>query len=359
MFSILDRYIFKEVWRPFIMGTAGFIVMNLANLLYIYANLIVQSGVPVMVVLQLLLYNLPAIVVITFPVAFLFATLLACGRMAKDSEIIALRSVGTPFWRISIPIILASAILSYVGYLVNDDMVPWANRQTVQLVRTLMLRQSKAVYRDNIFFKSPNKNIYFYIKQVDLATDVMYDVFVFDRTKSQPTVITAKEGTWSGSTWRLRNGIEHRYQDPSFVNYELPFKEKEVLVGSNAQTFFTQEDLSPQEMKSTDLKKQIETMKAGGMETKSREVDYFMKFSLPYATFFCALLAAPIGMRYSRFGGFVGVAITIGIVFIYYIVMSICRSMGNASMIDPITAAWFENYLFGILGLILLWRVDR
>ncbi|HBN10323.1 MAG TPA: hypothetical protein DD435_17345 [Cyanobacteria bacterium UBA8530] len=361
MLSILDRYIMKELWRPFLMGTLGFIVMNLANLLYIYANLIVQSGVPVLVVVKLLLYNLPAIVVITFPVSFLFATLLACGRLSKDSEIIALRAVGTPFRRISVPIILASVLLSYVGFVVNDDLVPWANRQTVQLVRTLMLRQSKAVFRDNIFFKGPHQNIYFYIRQVDMNTNVMYDVFVYDRLNPLPVVFTAREGTWSGSTWHLRNGIEHRYEDPKgqFVSYEIPFKSRKVDVGTNPSTFFTQEDLSPQEMKSTDLAAQIKTMKEGGMDTKTREVDFNMKFSLPLATFFCALLAAPLGMRYSRMGGYIGVALTIAVVFVYYIVMSICRSMGNAGMLDPVTGAWFENYLFGVLGAFLLWRVDR
>lgn len=361
MIGILDRYLIKEIWKPFTAAVAGFIVMNLANLLYIYANLIIQSHVPIWVVLKLLFYNLPAIVVITIPVAYLFATLLACGRLAKDSELTALRSVGVPFRRLAFPLILGSFLMSGVGFWVNDEVVPWANREMVQLVRTLMLRQSKAVYRDNVFFKGPDKNIYFYIKQVDVRTNIMYNIMVFDRSKPLPSVITAQEGSWAGSTWHLRNGIEHRYNDPKgqFVSYEIPFKDVSFNVGSNPETFFTKEDLSPQEMKSQDLKEQIEIMKKGGMDTKTREVDYNMKFSLPLAAFFCTLLGAPLGMRYSRMGAFIGVALTIALVFVYYIVMSIARSMGNAAMLDPVTAAWIENYLFGVVGIILLWRVDR
>ena len=356
--KIIDAYFIGELVNPFVMGVFGFIVMNLANLLYIYANLIFSSGVSVGVVLQLLAFNMPAIVVITFPVAFLFATLLATGRLGRDSEVTALRACGTSFRRLTIPIMIGAILVSFAGFWVNDEVVPRANRAVVDLVRTIMLRQSKPVFKDNVFFKGKD-NRYFYIKQVDQRTNIMYDIMIFDRTGDLPVVITSKEGTWSGTQWHLTNGVIHRYGTTDFVQVEQPFSNYEVTVDANPETFFTQGDLSPQEQTSRQLKGQIDTMKSGGVDTKAIEVDYYLKFSLPFATFFVALLAAPLGLKFARLGAFIGVALTIALVFVYYIVMSIARSMGNAGMIDPITAAWVHNYLFGIVGAFLLWRVDR
>lgn len=356
--KIIDAYFIGEMINPFLMGVFGFIVMNLANLLYIFANLIFSSGVSVGVVLQLLLYNLPAIIVITFPVAFLFATLLATGRLGRDSEVTALRACGTSFRRLTVPIMIGSILVSFAGFWVNDEVVPRANRAVVDLVRTIMLRQSKPIFKDNVFFKG-NDNRYFYIKQVDQRTNIMYDIMIVDRTGDLPVVITAKEGTWSGTQWHLTNGVIHRYGASDFVQVEQPFTNFEVKVDTTPETFLTQGDLSPQEQSSRQLKQQIDTMKAGGVDTKAIEVDYYLKFSLPFATFFVALLAAPLGLKFARLGAFIGVALTIALVFIYYIVMSIARSMGNAGMIDPITAAWIHNFLFGIVGAFLLWRVDR
>lgn len=356
--KIIDVYLIAELTRPFFAGVFGFIVMNLANLLYIYANLIISSGVPVGVVLKLLGFNLPAIVVITFPVAFLFATLLATGRLSRDSEITALRACGTSFRRLTLPLILGSVLVSYAGFLVNDQVVPWANRNVVDLVRNLMLRQSRPVFKDNVFFKGKN-NRYFYVKQVDERTSQMYSVMIFDRTGPHPVVITAMEGNWSGHLWRLHTGVVHRYGVDRFVESEQAFSNMDVEVDQNPETFFTQGDLSPQEQTSRQLRAQIDTMKSGGVDTKSIEVDYYLKFALPLATFFIALFAAPLGLRFARLGAFVGVALTIGVVFIYYIIMSIARSMGNAGMIDPVTAAWIENYVFGVVGAWLLWQVDR
>lgn len=354
----IDRYIMLELQKPFVAAIFGFVVMNLANLLYIYANLIVSSGVSIPVVLKLLGFNLPAIMVITFPVAYLFATLLAIGRLSRDFEITALRACGTSFRRLTIPILVGSVIVSYGNFLINDQMVPWANRNVVDLVRTLMLRQSKPVFKDDIFFKGKD-NRYFYVKQVDQRTNTMYSVMIFDRTGANQVVITARQGTWSGHQWKLADGVVHRYGTGEFVDTEQPFSNYEIEVDQNPETFFTQGDLSPQEQTSKQLKAQIDTMKSGGVDTKSIEVDYYLKYSLPLATLFIALFAAPIGLRFARLGAFVGVAITIATVFFYYIIMSIARSMGNAGMIDPITAAWIENVVFGVVGVFLLWRVDR
>jgi lipopolysaccharide export system permease protein len=356
--TIIDRYIIMELQKPFFAGSFGFIVMNLANLLYIYANLIVSSGVPIPIVLKLLGFNLPAIAVITFPVAFLFATLLATGRLSRDTEITALRACGTSFRRLCVPIILGSLLWSGIGFWFNDQVVPWANRNVVDLVRTIMLRQSKPVYKDNVFFKGQD-NRYFYVKQVDERTNVMYSVLIIDRTGPKQVVISAKEGTWSGKHWKLTDGIVHEYGDEDFVEKEQPFSNYEVTVDQNPETFFKQGDLSPQEQTAKQLRTQIDTMKSGGVDTKGIEVDYYLKYSLPLATFFIALFAAPIGLRFARLGAFIGVALTIACVFVYYVLMSICRSMGNAGMIDPITGAWFENYVFGAVGIYLLWRVDR
>lgn len=355
---IIDVYFVRELLAPFFAGVFGFIVMNLANLLYIYANLIVTSGVPISVVLKLLAFNLPAIVVITFPVAFLFATLLATGRLSRDSEVTALRACGTSFRRLTIPLLIGAVLVSYGGFLVNDQVVPWANRNVVDLVRNLMLRQSRPIYKDNVFFKGKDAR-YFYVRQVDERSHQLTGVMIFDRTGPHPVVISAPQGDWQKHMWRLSGGVIHRYGAGSFVEVEQPFPNMDVEVDQDPEAFFTRGDLSPQEQSSAELGKQIATMKSGGVDTKSLEVDYHLKFALPLATFFIALFAAPLGLRLARLGAFIGVALTIAIVFFYYIIMSIARSMGNAGMIDPMTAAWVENYLFGAIGIWLLWRVDK
>ncbi|HEY9724328.1 MAG TPA: LptF/LptG family permease [Oscillatoriaceae cyanobacterium] len=357
--KLVDRYIIAELVRPFLLGVAGFVVIMLANTLYLYAELIVHSGVSVGVVAMLLAYNLPAIIVVTFPVAFLFSTLLAIGRLSKDSEVTALRSVGVSFRRILMPILAVSVVVSYASFAINDYVVPWANRQVVDLTRELVLHQTQPVIKENVFFKGTKEDRYFYVRQVDRRTNEMYDVFIFDKRGGAQQVITAEEAHWVGDSWQLSNGVLSDYDEWGSVKDESSFRDMNVKVAIDPETFFKAGDRSPQEKGSSELWQEIQTLQSGGEDVKSMLVDYYMKFSLPLATFFSALLAAPLGARFSRMGGYIGVVFSIILVFIYYVVMSVARSLGNNGVIDPITGAWIQNYLFGVVGAYLLWRIDR
>jgi lipopolysaccharide export system permease protein len=357
--SLMDRYILGELVRPFLLGVGGFVVIMLANTLYLYAELIVHSGVSAGVVALLLAYNLPAIIVVTFPVAYLFSTLLAIGRLSKDSEVTALRSVGVSFRRILMPILAGSIIVSYAAYAINDYVVPWANRQTVDLVRQMVLHQGTPVIKENVFFKGSKEDRYFYVRQVDRRTNEMYDVFIFDKREGAQQVITAQQARWIGDSWELTNGVLSNYDEWGSIKEETPFRQMTVKVAINPEVFFASGERSPQEKSSKELKDEIMTLQEGGTDVKSMLVDYYMKFSLPLATFFSAFLAAPLGAKFSRMGGYIGVVFSIILVFIYYVVMSVARSLGNNGVIDPVTGAWVQNYLFGVVGAFLLWRIDR
>jgi len=356
---LIDRYIILELVRPFLLGVLGFVVIMLANTLYLYAELIVHSGVSVNVVAQLLAYNLPAIIVVTFPVAYLFSTLLAIGRLSKDSEVTAMRSVGVSFRRILMPLLGVSLVVSYAAFWINDEVVPWANRKTVDLVREMVLHQGRPVIKENIFFKGAKENRYFYVRQVDRRNNQMYDVFIFDKRTGGQTVTIAAEARWVGEAWNLRQGVVSHYDEWGSLAREEAFGEMSVQVALNPDAFFAAGERSPQEKSSAELASEIETLRGGGTDTKSMEVDYHMKFSLPLATFFSAMLAAPLGAQFSRMGGYIGVVFSIILVFIYNVVMSVARSMGNNGVVDPVTGAWIQNYLFGVVGAYLLWRIDR
>ena len=357
--KLLDWYIIKELIKPFLLGVGGFVIIMLANTLYLYAELIVHSGVAPSVVALLLAYNLPAIIVVTFPVAYLFSTLLAIGRLSKDSEVTAMRSVGISFRRMLAPILAVSVVVSYGAFAINDYVVPWANRQTVDLVREMVLHQGKPIIKEDIFFKGADEDRYFYVRQVDRRNNQMYDVFIFDKRSGAQQVMTAQEARWVGDSWELRNGVLSHYDKWGAIKDEEAFREMSVKVSVNPEVFFASGERSPQEKSSTDLKSDIEALKGGGTDVKSMEVDYYMKFSLPLATFFSALLAAPLGAKFSRMGGYIGVVFSIILVFIYYVVMSVARSLGNNGVVDPVTGAWIQNYLFAVVGLFLLWRIDR
>ena len=103
--KVLDRYISIEIIGPFLIGVVGFVMVMTVDLLFTMADLIINKGVPLWAVLKLLVYKLPSIMVLTFPVSTLFATAMALGRFSKNNEIVALRTSGVTMFRIALPIL--------------------------------------------------------------------------------------------------------------------------------------------------------------------------------------------------------------------------------------------------------------
>lgn len=110
--KILDRYVLREMLGPFFIGIFGFILVLTVDLLFTMADLIINKGVPFWAVLKLMLYKLPSLLVLTFPVSTLFGTAMALGRFSKDNEMVALRTSGISVFRIARPILALGLIVS-------------------------------------------------------------------------------------------------------------------------------------------------------------------------------------------------------------------------------------------------------
>ena len=118
-------------------------------------------------------------------------------------------------------------------------------------------------------------------------------------------------------------------------------------------------DLDPAGLNASNLDKQISQLKKAGGDTHALEVAFHMKFSVPLATFAAALISAPLGMLFSRLGPYIGVALSVILVFLYYTAMQTFQAMGQAGYLHPVLAAWLQNLIFGVVGLGLMSRVDR
>ncbi len=111
--SILDRFIVTQMGNSFLFGVLVFSVLLVAgDLLFQIANLVIDKGISLGVVIRLFIYKLPEVVVMTLPMASLLSALLTFGRLSSQSEIVALRAAGIAFRRIIRPVLAASVLVS-------------------------------------------------------------------------------------------------------------------------------------------------------------------------------------------------------------------------------------------------------
>lgn len=96
---------------------------------------------------------------------------------------------------------------------------------------------------------------------------------------------------------------------------------------------------------------QIQIFTALGKPVAELWVNLHLKISLPLATFFTTLLVAPLGLLVARLGASVSTAISIALVFVWYVLYAIFSALGKSGVVDPMLAAWIQNLVFGAAGL--------
>ena len=89
----LDRFVLGEIMGPFFFGIMAFTVILVAgSLLFKIADLVIQRGVSLGIVIRLFLYYLPRLVALTIPMSCLLGALLGFGKLSANSELVALKS---------------------------------------------------------------------------------------------------------------------------------------------------------------------------------------------------------------------------------------------------------------------------
>ncbi len=355
--GILDRYIVREIIPPFLVGIFGFIIIMITDILFTLTDLIINKGVPFFAVLKLLVFKLPAIMVLTFPVATLFGVAMAMGRLSHDREIIALRTSGVSMFRIATPIILISLAISFMCYSTNEFVVPWANHISEGIIRQIILRKPVTQIKENVFFKDKG-NRYFYVKHVDPKLGTLQDIMMYELGRgSIPRVVVAKRAKFKGNIWDLESGIIHKYGSDGHLEYEATFDSMRIVVseGFLGHLGYSKQKTS-QEMSSRELHKLISMLKRGGVNTRSLLVDFYMKFSIPLTCFVFALIGIPLSLSGVRTGRAFGVVMCIVIVFSFYVFASVSRSFGYGGVIHPVLAAFVPQATFTLFGAALLFR---
>jgi lipopolysaccharide export LptBFGC system permease protein LptF len=140
--TILDRYMLAELVGPFLFGLSAFTLIFAATSIINIGRLISETHAPLWAAIEVFLWQLPGMVVLTIPMALLLGTLLAIQRLSGESEITAMKAGGVTFLRIAAPILLVGFVLSFVTMGLQEYVVPFAQTQFTIIQNTVINRTS-------------------------------------------------------------------------------------------------------------------------------------------------------------------------------------------------------------------------
>ena len=360
---ILDRFVLGQMLAPFLFGIMSFTVILVAgNLLFRLADLVIQRGVSLGVVLRLFIYSLPGVVVLTIPMSCLLSSLLGFGNMSSNSELVALKSAGLSFGRIARPVVCAGALISVAAFLMNETIVPLSERAAANVLRYDVFQKVPPVFKENVFIREESDGVLqrvIYIGTVRPRSGKMKDILVqeFEDGKIR-RLVSAPDGDWIDGAWWLERGQVFEVQESGVVRMLFTFERQKLNLAMGPSEIGTNAT-DPSEMGLRELYATIQNARKQGNDTGKLWMLLHLRIAVPWASVVLVLVGAAVGSRPQRSSSSMGLGLSVIIVFAYYVIMSLCKSLGEANFIPGVIAAWVPNAVFLVVGSVLTRRANR
>src|SRR4029450_8948131 len=103
----------------------------------------------------------------------------------------------------------------------------------------------------------------------------------------------------------------------------------------------------------------LATRAAEGKPATGELVEYYRKFSIPFACIVFGLIAMPLGTQANRAVRSRGFAVSLVVIFAYYVLLSTGQGFAEQGRVPPIVGLWLPNLVLGAVGLVLLRRAGR
>lgn len=368
---IIDRYIATELVMPFIFGIGAFSAIGLAvGAVFELVRKVSEAAIPLTVALQIFLLQIPYFVGLSLPMAVLMATLIAYSRLAKDSEIIALRGCGVSIYRLVLPTVVLSMLIAGATFAFNEGLVPKAKHQAATVLEQV-LQQHSAFNEKNIFYQEfhdvkrangePKQELVrlFYAQRFD--GERMQGLTILDF--SQPglnQVVTAEAATWNPTqnTWNFFKGTIYFVATNGSYRNTLRFEQQQLQIPRDPLDL-AQPKRDPLEMNLVEAQQYLQQLRQSGDEKKIRKVavQIQQRYAFPSMGFVFGLIGAALGTRPQRTSTATGFAISVLIVFGHYLFSFLTGALGQAGLLSPIMAAWLPTLLGLAIGGWLLRRV--
>jgi lipopolysaccharide export system permease protein len=354
----LDQYLIREMIVPFLIGTVAVVLMFQANT-YIYLGKTFNlDNVPAQAILQYIMYQTPSYMNMTLAVGMALGSSLAMSRIARESELTAMRAAGTRVLRTLRPILLVGILVAIGNFYLAEKVMPKASRKANEIGYRVGIVGMASNLKENAIVPLQNMTVMVGLVRRNSMEDMMLDrVIILKQERAGEMVLTmAPTGRYLNGEWTFEHPKMLRWSGDDFT----PIDAKRMVLNERILTdaLFAQSHI-PEEKNVQDLQRSIALGRKSGQPTKSMEVDLQERYAVPAACIVFGLVGPVFAIIFARSGGFVGVFLSIIMVLLYYNAFVISTEiLSKYEFVPAWLAAWLPNILFTVLGVLGVRRLE-
>ena len=319
-----------------------------------------RNEVSFFTVLALALLKSPSILIALLPFIFLFGTLAAFVGLNRRSELVAMRAAGVSAWRFILPAAGAAFVIGVLTVTVLNPAAAAMESRFEQLrasisarpadePRRIWLRQGD--WRTQVIIGAAGRGgagdvslrgVSFFIYTLDEGGDP-----VFSRR------IESDGARLMKGYWRL-SGAREATPGQAALRYDT-LSIPSNLTGSDVLSKFA----SPESISFWRLPKAIARVQEAGFSATAYNLRLQQLLATPFLFAAMSILAAAFSLKLMRLGGLfalAGTGVSAGFVFFFF--DQLCASLGRASAIPPLLAAWIPPALALLSGFTVLFNTE-
>jgi lipopolysaccharide export system permease protein len=367
---VIDRYITKQFIRPWIISLSLCSILGeVIGISFEQVQFVTERNFSFLAALKVHLLKFPAFLSLGLPFSLLMATMITYSKLAKNNEIIALKSCGAPLIRLMIPTLTLSLIVAGLMFLLNIQIVPSANYQAAILIENefkIDRSELQKYHRKNIIYQ----NFSFANQPPVLTSLIIADRF--DKQKIEgitlleyqkrhlDKVIIASSAIWDRQlkSWIFIDGTQQIInQNNSSYQQPIDFKQLVLPIDQNFLDY-VQNYRDNREMNLPELYQWLNVLKGSNDLQKicQLKINIQERYTLPVSCVVFTLLGGILGCNYPK--RINQISLLIVIIMSYQAIQFITISLSLTGLIPIKLGIWFPNMIgLGLAGRCLSFKV--
>ena len=356
--QLLDRYVGLAFLKVFLMVVVAVdLVYLLVEFRSIVEDMVDRQGSTATMVWSYLGLVLPRMTLTILPVACLVATLIGLGLMARAREDVAVRAMGVSLHRLLLPVLVLTAALSSLGYVLQDSLIPSTSRAAAALRDKLAGRAPRSSDPRQRWVMAADARLYHY-EDAGPNSDALQGFSAFELDPATFAIRSrtfAGRAVWDGAAWRLESAWTRRFEgggttlEQGSVPAAAPaagpdlFRQTRPLVDRALRR-------EAEQLTRREQRQRVRDLEGKGYDTTALRVALAQEFAITLVPCLMVLIGFPFSFHVGARGSMFGIGVAIGIAVIYWSFLAVFGALGTAGFLPPVLAAWAPNVFFGGFG---------
>jgi lipopolysaccharide export system permease protein len=362
---LLDRYLLREILIPLGYCLGGFLLFWVAfNLISDLGDLQAHKmhGDDI---LKYYLLKTPEFLVFVLPIGLLLALLYALTHHARHHEITAIRAAGVSLWRLCLPYFAVGLVGTVLLFVLNEYCVPQLSERAEQ-IKNRRTGEPQRLVQPFAFINARDGRTWGMRTYNPETGEMTAPQVYFTAPDGSHHLIAADRALRVDGIWTFYNARElHETADnpalvPLLQTNQLAMPAfTETLEEIQSEINVSRGMSSHGKFKADVPLSQILDYLRLHPRPPTSETRFWLytklhgRLAAPWTCLIVVLIAIPFGAASGRRNVFVGVAGSILICFIYFVLQQAGLALGTSGRVPSWLAAWFPNLIFGFTGILM------